>query len=192
MRSLMMTKKNLLPVLLVPSCILLIPAVAMLFKVRGWAWGPGDFVLGWVFIGGAVAAYKFAADKVPNVFYRLATGLAVLTGLGLLWINAAVGLIGREDNPANLLYGGVLAIGLAAAAIARLQPMGMARALFVTAAAQLLVPVVALIFWRADFSPGVGPVFGLNFCFVLLFAGSALLFRHAGTKSGGAGVATPT
>jgi len=42
--------------------------------------------------------------------------------------------------------------------------------------------VIALIFWPADFSPGVAPVFGLNFCFVLLFAGSSLLFRHAGTK----------
>jgi len=35
----------------------------------------------------------------------------------------------------------VLAIGLTAAALARLQPLGMAQALFVTAAAQFLVPV---------------------------------------------------
>jgi hypothetical protein len=35
------------------------------------------------------------------------------------------------------------------------------------------------------------PVFGLNLLFVLLFAGSALLFRHAGDKPGAAGVQTP-
>jgi len=85
----------------------------------------------------------------------------------------------------------VLAIGLTAAALARLQPLGMAQALFVTAAAQFLVPVIALIFWPADFSPGVAPVFGRDLCFVLLFTGWALLFRHAGTKSGRAGVPTP-
>ena len=108
----------------------------------------------------------------------------------LLWINGAVGLIGSEDNPANLMYGGVLAVGVIGAVIARLEPLGMARALFATALAQFLVPVVALIIWRTDFSPGVVPVFGLNFFFVLLFAGSALLFRHAGSKPGGGVVQT--
>ena len=103
----------------------------------------------------------------------------------ILWVNAAVGLIGSEDNPANLMYGGVLAVGAIGAAIARFTPLGMARALFATAFAQFLVPVVALIIWRPDFSPGVVQVFGLNFFFVLLFAGSALLFRHAGSKPGG-------
>lgn len=103
MSSLMMAKKILFPIQLVPSCILLIPAAAMLFKVRDWVWSPADFVLGWIFIGGTVAAYKFVTSKTPNGAYRLATGLAVLNGLVLLWINAAVGLIGRESNPANLM-----------------------------------------------------------------------------------------
>jgi hypothetical protein len=58
----------------------------------------------------------------------------------------------------------------------------MARALFAMALAQFLVPMLALILWRNDFSPGVAQVFGLNFVFVLLFAGAALLFRYAGTK----------
>src|SRR6185503_16154819 len=98
---------------------------------------------------------------------------------------------GSEENPANVMYGGVLVVGVIGAVIARLEPMGMARALFATALAQFLVPVVALIRWPADFSPGVVPVFGLNFCFVLLFAGSAILFRLAGTNSGGAGVQAP-
>jgi hypothetical protein len=64
----------------------------------------------------------------------------------------------------------------------------MARALSVTAAAQFLVPIVALMLWRPDFSPGVVQVFGLNSAFVLLFAGSAVLFRRAGTKPTGSGL----
>jgi hypothetical protein len=182
----MMNPKCLLLVLLVPSCILMIPAAAMRFKVDGWAWSATDFVVAWVFIAGAVAAYKFVASRARSHAYRIATGVAVMTGLILLWVNGAVGLIGSEDNPANLMYGGVLVIGLIGAAIARLRPVGMALAMAVTAVAQFLVPVVALIVWRPDFGPGVVQVLGLNFCFVLMFAGSALLYRHAGTESGGA------
>jgi hypothetical protein len=183
----MMSKKKFLPIVLVPTCILLIPAAAMLFKVDGWAWHAGDFVAAWIVIGGGMAAYYYVASKAPNRAYRVAAGMAVATGLILMWINGAVGLIGSEDNPANLSYGVVLAIGLGGAAIARLRPLGMARALFGTAVAQFLVPVVALLIWPADFSPGVVPVLGLNFCFVLLFAGSALLFRQAGNQPGGVG-----
>jgi hypothetical protein len=186
-----MNKKSIIPVLLVPSCILMIPATAMLIKVEGWAWDAADFVIIWVIIAGAVAAYKFVASKAAHRTYRVAAGIAVTTGVILMWINGAVGLIGSEENPANLMYGGVLAVGLAGAAIARLHPLGMARALFATAVAQFLVPVVALILWRPDFSPGVVQVFGLNFGFVLMFAGSALLFRHAAANSGAAGTPTP-
>ena len=180
----MINKKTLLPIVLVPTCILLIPAAAMVFKVEGWAWSPGDFIIFWLVLASAVAAYKFIVSKAPNSAYRFAAGLGVITGVVLVWINGAVGLIGSEDNPANVLYAGVLAVGLIGAAIARLQPLGMARALFATAIAQFLVPVVAVIVWRPDFSPGVMQVFTLNFFFVLMFAGSGLLFRHAGTESG--------
>lgn len=185
----MMNKKILLPVLLVPSCILTIPLAAMLFKAEGWAWGAGDFIAMWILIAGVVLAYKLVTGQSVSGAYRIAAGVALATGLILVWINGAVGLIGSEDNPANLMYAGVLAVGVIGAVIARLKPMGMARALSATAIAQLLVPVVALILWRSDFSPGLVPVFGLNFFFVLMFATSALLFRHAGTPPGGAGLA---
>jgi hypothetical protein len=123
--------------------------------------------------------------------YRIAIGVACVTGFVLLWINAAAGIIG--DGPVNLMYLGVLAVGSIGAFIARFQPRGMALALFATAVAQMLVPVIALVIWKAGwesllvdprspnppFDPGIVPVFGLNAVFVLLFAGSALLFRRA-------------
>jgi hypothetical protein len=184
----LMNKKRLLTVLLVPSCILMLPAAAMLFHAEGWGWDAADFVIMWVLIAGAVAAYNFVASQAPNRAYRIASGIAVTTGLILVWLNGAVGLIGSEQNPANLMYGGVIFIGLSGAAIARLRPLGMARALSVTAVAQFLVPIVALMLWRPDFSPGAVQVFGLNSAFVLLFAGSAVLFRRAGTKPTGSGL----
>ena len=174
-----MNKKDLLPILLVPSCILMIPTAAMLFKVEGWAWSASDFVGCWVVIAAAIAAYKYVASRAPNSAYRVAVGMAVTTGVVLLWMNGAVGLIGSENNPANLMYAGVLAIGLIGAALARLRPSGMVWALLATAIAQFLVPILAMIIWRPDFSPGVIQVFVLNFGFVLLFAASAFLFRRA-------------
>ena len=180
-----MNKKSLLSVLLVPTCLLLIPLTAMIAKADGWAWSPSDFVVAWILIAGVILAYTFVTSRAGNTLYRVAAGVGLAAGFILLWINGAVGLIGSEDNPANLMYGGVLIVGAIGAAIARLESLGMARALFATAVAQFLVPVVALIVSRNDFSPGVAGVFGLNFFFVLMFAGSALLFRHAARSSHG-------
>jgi hypothetical protein len=58
----------------------------------------------------------------------------------------------------------------------------MARAAFATAAAIFLIPIVAVLCWPTDFSPGVPQVFALNFIFVLLFAGAGLFFRRAGSN----------
>lgn len=129
--------------------------------------------------------------NTDNTAYRVATGLAVAAALVLIWVNAAVGIIG--DGPVNLLYLGVLAVVFVGAFIARFQPRGMALALFATAVAQMLVPVVALVIWKAGwqdllidpnspnppFDPGIGPVFGLNAVFAMLWVVSAWVFRKA-------------
>ncbi len=58
--------------------------------------------------------------------------------------NGAVGIIGSEDNDANMLYFGVLAVGVVGALMARFRPIGMMLALIATALAQMLVAVIAL------------------------------------------------
>ncbi len=112
-----------------------------------------------------------------NTAYRFAVGLALTAAFLIVWLNAAAGLIGIEDDdPANLLYVGVLAIGFVGALIARFQPRGLARALFATALAQALVGVIALQYPNTASPAGIVFLHGL---FVALFAGSALLFRYA-------------
>jgi hypothetical protein len=101
----------------------------------------------------------------------------VATALILVWVNAAVGIIG--DGPVNLMYFGVLAVGLVGALIARFRPLGMAWTLFAMAIAQMLVPAIALVVWNPPFDPGIAPVFGLNAFFAALWVVSALLFRHS-------------
>ena len=112
-----------------------------------------------------------------NTAYRLAVSLALVTAFVILWLNAAAGLIGIEDDdPANLLYVGVLAIGFIGAIIARLQPRGLAYALFATALAQALVGAIALKLPNTASSMQIVILHG---AFVALFAGAALLFRYA-------------
>jgi hypothetical protein len=103
----------------------------------------------------------------------------------LVWMNLAVGLIGSEENPANLLYLAVLIAGFGGAAIARFRPGGMAKAMLLTALVQVLVPVVALLAFRPavegpEEAAGIAGIIFLNTFFVLLFLASALLFRRAG------------
>jgi hypothetical protein len=122
--------------------------------------------------------------RTYNAAYRFAVGVALAATLILVWMNLAVGIIGSEDNPANLLYVGVLAVGIVGALVARFRPHGMARALLAAALAQVLVPVIALFIWKPQVTSveaflGMLGVFGVNAFFVMLFVGSALLFRHA-------------
>lgn len=186
----MMNAKSLLPVVIVPSAVLLIPAAAMLFKVKGWAWDASDFIVFWVLIAGVILTYKVVTRTAGSV-YRLAAGTALGAACMLIWVNGAIGLIGSEDNPSNMMYGGVLALGVLGALLARLEPLGMSWALFTTALAQFLVPVIALLIRPDDFSPGVVKVFVLNFVFVLLFAASGLLFRTSAGKPTGTGAHIP-
>lgn len=112
-----------------------------------------------------------------NTAYRFAVALAFTAASVIVWLNTAAGLIGIEDDhPANLLYVGVLAIGFGGAIIARLQARGLARALFATALAQATVGAIALNLPNTASSMQIVMVHAL---FVALFAGAALLFRHA-------------
>ena len=128
------------------------------------------------------------AMKTNKTAYRFAVGLALATAFILVWLIGAVGVIGAEGDLFDLMYFGVLAVGIIGAIIARFQPHGMARALFATALAQALVAVIALIagMHQAPYS-SVGEILGLNGFFVALFLGSAWLFRNAAREQTPAG-----
>ena len=111
--------------------------------------------------------------------YRAAIGVALAAALLLIWLSLGVGIIGRDGDPANLMYFGVLAVGIIGIAIARLQPRGMARALFATAVAQGLVTAIALIARLGLPWSGPAEILVLNGFFIAMFSGSAWLFRRA-------------
>jgi hypothetical protein len=158
--------------------ILMLPLLAMQFTDQV-VWTIGDFVVAGVLLFGTGLMYELVARKVDNIAYRIAVGVAVVAALLLVWINLAVGIIGEPDNPANVMYIGVLAVEVIGIIIARSQPKRMALALFATALAQTLVAALVLIF-SLD-SPMSGPleILVLNGFFVVLFVVSALLFQYA-------------
>lgn len=169
-------RKGVIRLALVTAFILLVPMIAMQVSDE-WNWSGFDFAIAGALIFGTGLAYQLIARRSPGFAYRAAVGLALAAAFLLVWINGAVGIIG--DGPVNVLYLAVPLVGVVGAVIARLEPHGMSRALFATAVAMAVVPVVALILGTPDFSPGVIAVFVLNSVFVGLFVGSALLFRRA-------------
>lgn len=156
------------------ALMLLLPLVAMQLTDE-MNWGLADFALLGAMLASAGGTFELAARVTGNSSYRAAVVVALGAALLLVWMNLALGIIGSEDNPANLLYFGVLAVGLIGAVLARFQPHGMARALVATALAQALVAVIA----------GVGHTFVLTGFFVALWLLSAWLFQraHGGSAS---------
>ncbi len=161
------------------ALLLLLPLVAMQF-IDAVNWTIGDFIFAGLLLLGTVFPFDVALRKQRNVYYIAAVGVALAAAFLLVWVNAAVGIIGSEDNPANLMYLGVLAVGIIGAFLVRSQPRGMAYALGKTALAQALVALIALFAGLgANEPPGRLGILLLNGFFLILFAGSAWLFRKA-------------
>lgn len=148
-------------------------------------WDALDFVVFIALLLAVGVAYKLATRMAANNTYRFGVGLALAASFILIWVNGAVGIIGNEDNEANMLYLGVLAVGIVGAALARFRPRGMARALLATAIAQAAVAIVALVAgWGSSGPAWPADVLVLTAFFVALWLGSALLFRRAAFQTG--------
>lgn len=165
--------------------MLLIPLWGNHF-VDGWNWPFPAFILAGTLLFGTGLTYELVARKMNNKAYRFAVGLAVGTAFIVSWGNMV--RVSESENIANLMYFGVPAVGVIGAVIARFQPRGMARALFATALAQVLVPMILWFFWRTSSAPGGAMGFGGSAFFAMLFVASALLFRRAARQHNGPGV----
>jgi hypothetical protein len=161
------------------AAFLLLPLVAMRFTDEV-NWDETDFLVVGAMLAAACGTYELAARMTGDSAYRAAVGVAVAAAFILVWINLAVGIIGSEDNPANLMHGGVLAVAVIGAVIARFQPAGMARALSATALAQALVGVIALAAGFGSTAPSFPEaIVSLTGFFAALWLLSAWLFRKA-------------
>ncbi len=150
--------------------LLSLPAIGMQFSSEVH-WTLSDFVIAGLLIGGTGLALEVAVMMSSTIAYRIAAGLALGASLMMVWINLAVGIIGNEDNPLNLVYAGILAVGLIGAVLARLEPRGMALAMIAMACCQVLVGALSL-YW----APATGLI---NLFFLAIWLLSAWLFNDA-------------
>jgi len=163
------------------GCVLLAPLVAMRFTEEV-NWTASDFVFAGLLLGSVGLGVELVVRRSGHPAYRAASVVALAAAFLLVWINAAVGIIGGEHQDANVLFIAVPAVALLGAVAARFRPVGMAWALAATALAQALVPVIA-----STFGPGVRAlawspqVLVLSGFFAALWLSSAWLFRRAAT-----------
>ena len=119
--------------------------------------------------------------KTSNTAYKVAFGLALAAGFFLIWMNLAVGIIGDSDDPANLMYVGVLVIGLIGAVIARFQPAGMSKAMYAMVLALAIISAIGLgtgMHLTGRIPPPANFLF-IHAVFIAFFAGSGWLFGRA-------------
>src|SRR5688572_31081806 len=110
-------------VVLAAGFILLLPLLAMQITDEV-VWDQADFAVAGALLVGTGLMYELAARKAGNIAYRAAVGVALAAALLLVWLNLAVGVIGTENDLANVMYIGVLAVGIIGAIIARFRPHG--------------------------------------------------------------------
>lgn len=134
-------------------------------------WTLSDYVFAGILIGGVGIAFELTVRMSRNHAYRGAVGFALAAGFLTIWANAAVGMIGSEDNPLNLMFAGVLGIAFLGAVLSRFRPAGMALAMIIAAAAQLLAGFVGAF---TDLRGGI-----LSALFAGLWLLSAMLFGKA-------------
>jgi hypothetical protein len=140
---------------------------------------------GAIIVGGIV----YIATNRHSKAYRWAVGLALAATFILFWMIGAVALLGPElgRNTADLIYFGVPTVGVIGAIIARFRPRGMARAMFATAIAVLVLPVI-LVAGLTPLSPSqAGELFPYGILlvhapFAALFVGSGLLFQKSASQ----------
>ncbi|MEO1596004.1 MAG: hypothetical protein AAFS02_12250 [Pseudomonadota bacterium] len=151
------------------------------------AWDLADYGVAAGLLAAVAGGITLAFRRSPNASYRFAAAIAVLAAFLLAWINGAVGIIGSENNDANLMYAGVIACLVIGAAVARLRPAGMSRVVFAAAAVQIAVGVVALAGnLGTEGNAWPGDVIVLTAFFALLWLVSGWLFRRAAAASASA------
>jgi hypothetical protein len=145
-------------------------AAALLLAIpwlANFPWTASDFiVMGAMFAitGGTI---ELAIRSSENWAHRFGAIVAVLAGFLTVWVNLAVGMIGSDDNPYNLWFGGVLAIAISSALLSQ-SSATMAGMMVVTALAQAAVSIFG---FSTDPRGGV-----LSFAFAGLWLLSAGLF----------------
>ena len=164
---------------LITAILLIIPWLAMQVTAEV-NWAPADFVFAGVMVFGTGTAFKLITSKFSTLLYKIAVGIALVSGFILIWINGAIGIIGAESNAFNLLYYLLILAGIIGALISRFKPEGLSYTMFFLAVAQTVLMISAFLSGMENIpESSVLEIVGVNAFFILLFVISGLLFFRA-------------
>lgn len=170
--------KHSLIFVLITIILLSIPLIAMQFT-NEVKWTFFDFLVAGILLMGTGISFVLLANKAQNKTYKLAIGLTLGTALFMIWSNLAVGIIGDEDTPINILYLGVLGVGTIGSFISRFKPKGMSLTLILTAISQVIVIIIALFEGYGNTLNLLRELLLVNGFFIVLWLGAAYLFKKS-------------
>ena len=154
--------------------LLLFPAIAMQFSDEV-NWGVEDFAFATIMIGGVGLVLELTVRLASNAAYRAGVGIMLAVIFVTCWVNLAVGIIGNEENPQNLMFFTILLVPVFGAMLVRFRARGMAFVMLASAAAQIVVGVIG--FTMGALLPVWTAVMTLAWC------SAAALFFKAANKS---------
>lgn len=174
--------KSIVVLALLTALVLAVPLVAMQFTEEV-NWSVGDFLVMGILIFSSGLSYVLITRYVTNAVYKVAIIVALGSTFLMMWVNLAVGLIGSGPHLGNLMYLGVMAVGLVSAILSRFTPAGMERTMFAMAFALAVLVSIALSTNMQQY-PGssVTLIVGINSFFAILFVSAGLLFRYVALK----------
>ena len=158
--------------------LLLAPLLAMRFTSEV-NWTASDFIFAGVLFALIGGAFELAVWASRNRAYRAGAALALLGTFLTLWSNLAFGIVGSENNPANMLFFVALLVGVVMASVGRFHARGMSAASLATAASLGIAFAVAVMRPTDEpFVPHIREALGTG-VFAALFLASSALFRKA-------------
>ncbi|HET9638168.1 MAG TPA: hypothetical protein VFP12_03085 [Allosphingosinicella sp.] len=126
------------------------------------------------------------SSRPGKLAYRLGAAVALGVAFLQIWMNLAVGIVGREDNPVNLGFYLVVVAAGACAFTARWRAEAMARAMLAVAGMQALLALVIATAPSTvrDDPKGAMGVLVLSGIFAALWLAAAALFHKSAREDG--------
>lgn len=157
----------------IAGLLMLVPLAAMQFTDEV-QWSASDFLFAGVMLGSVGLGFELVASRSGSGWFRAGAAVALVAALLTVWINAAVGMIGSEQDDYNLWFGAVLLVALGGAVVARFRAFGMRNAMIAAAVVQAGLSVAGM---------AIDPRGGmLSMVFVVPWVIAAGLFAVAGRR----------
>lgn len=160
------------------AALLILPAIAMRFSPEV-DWTVSDFVFAGIILAALGIGGEIALRVGRNAPHRSGIGIAALGSFLTVWINGAVGMLGSEDEPTNLVFIALVGVAIVASLLVWFRPSIMRWIMAALSAGQFAVGIAAGL-WTM---PGHAIEWGVLSFFALIWGTSAACFHAANQRA---------